>query len=288
MRRRFAAAALALGCGSAGAAEGAHWYLQLDNDVVASTDRWYTSGLRLARVHRAGDDLHEWGVLQEIYTPEAKHYALGVVDRAPTARLLLVHARHSASQARYRTLELSAGVRGPSAMGEELTDAIHRIVAARQVDWSRQPRDRFDGHVAWTSSDSHGNVRLHYGAVAGTQVAFAHAGLELRFGSGARAVSSPALRYVATPPLAPGGEHGTSGFVAAGGRLVARNRLLDGGYDFFAHDPHRERVVGRFAAGVAWSVPRAAVSFALAVDTREFEGQRRPHVFGSLAFRYDF
>src|SRR5690606_7030143 len=83
VRRRFAAAALALGCGSAGAAEGAHWYLQLDNDVVASTDRWYTSGLRLARVHRAGADLHEWGVLQEIYTPEAKHYALGVVIARP-------------------------------------------------------------------------------------------------------------------------------------------------------------------------------------------------------------
>ena len=32
------------------------WYLQLDNDVLFTTDRWYSSGVRLARsVALAGD-----------------------------------------------------------------------------------------------------------------------------------------------------------------------------------------------------------------------------------------
>ena len=47
------AAALLAACASLGAAAqppAVHWYTQVDNDVFYGTDRWYTSGLRVARL----------------------------------------------------------------------------------------------------------------------------------------------------------------------------------------------------------------------------------------------
>ena len=32
-----------------------HWYAQIDNDVAFQTDRWYTSGVRIARAHKFGE-----------------------------------------------------------------------------------------------------------------------------------------------------------------------------------------------------------------------------------------
>jgi lipid A 3-O-deacylase len=288
MRLAFAAFLAAAGIGGAGADEAPRWYVQLDNDVVFYTDRWFSSGLRLSRVHQEGERDIEWGIVQEIYTPEPKHFELGDVDRTPTARLLLVHARHSFDRDRFETLEFGAGVRGPAALGRQTTEAIHRLIAAREVDWSREGSNRFDGYVAWARSDTGAPIAAHYGFVAGTQQAFAHGALEVRFGNGARDVAAQVLRFAASPPFARSDDHGYSGFVGLGARVVARNALLDDGYDPFAPDPRRKRIVGRLAGGVAWTNHCAGVTFTVAFDTREFVSQRRPHGFGSLAVHFDF
>ena len=75
--RRWVAAALALAplvagaAQTAGAGEASRWYLQMDNDFFFGTDRNYSSGLRLGRVAGVGEVQVEWGLLQEIYSPEA-------------------------------------------------------------------------------------------------------------------------------------------------------------------------------------------------------------------------
>jgi hypothetical protein len=284
----LAALLAAASVGGSQAAEPARWYFQLDNDVAVQTDRWYTGGFHLSRVHHDGERDIEWGIVQELYTPEPKHFALGDVDRIPAARLYLVHARHTSDAGFFETLQFGAGVRGPAALGRQATEAIHHIISAREVAWSRQGANHFDAHVAWVRSDTRGAVGYHYGVVAGTQLTFAHAALELRFGRGARDLSPQVLRFAASPPLARTGDHGMSGFVGLGARAVARNALLDDGYDPLAPDPRMKRIVGRLAAGVAWTNSCAGVTFSVAFDTREFASQRRPHGFGSLAVHYDF
>ena len=52
---RIAAAALALAAAGAARGDDAQWYLRVDNDVPFATDRWYTSGVRIARTHRSSD-----------------------------------------------------------------------------------------------------------------------------------------------------------------------------------------------------------------------------------------
>ena len=274
------AAALAAVALPAAAQGDALWYLQVDNDVVFATDRWYTSGVRLARVK----DGIEWGVMQEIYTPEGKRWHPGVSDRLPAGRLLLSVARHDVTDEVFQTLELMAGVRGPAAGGERSTDLIHRVIEAPFVDWTRQLGNEFDGTVAAVRSQRVGPLRVHYGAQLGTQLTFAHASVEARIGNPASV--GRLLRFAATPELAKAG--GWSAYAGGGLRGVARNKLLDGNYDPGAPPLSRERAVTRIAAGIAWTGSWFAATFDLAQDSREFAGQREPHRFGSLALQLSF
>ncbi len=287
MRPGLAALALAIACCAEARADSpARWYLQVDNDVVYGTDRWYSSGVRIARV-TGTDVLTEWGVLQEVYTPEAKRWAPGIDDRAPTARLLLYGARHWLIGTCIETIEVGVGVRGPSALGRESTDAVHQLVPAPEVDWSREQGDRIDAQAVFARSVPQGGLHVHFGAVAGSQQAFAHGGVEWRAGSGARGALSPALRFAATPPPAAGAS-GWAAFLGASVRAVARNAMVARNYDPFGPGLDPRRVVGRAAAGMAWVDSWGSVTFALAHDTREFAAQRRAHGFGSLTVHVEF
>ena len=282
----------ALACGlSLGAAAQSHWYLQMDNDLGFETDRWYSSGLRASVVTRHRDHEREFGVLHEIYTPDAKGFKFGAVDRMPTARLLMVAARHDRSPDVWQTLELDVGVRGPSAGGGEVTRLVHRVVHARDIDWSREDDNRIDVQlVASRTQRVLPALNLNYGVVLGNEVTFVHAGAEVRFGiRGASAPSTAVVRFAASPP-----QFGTftegcwSVFLAGSGRLVAQNKMLDQGYGLFSDPPTRRRGVARATAGFSWGWPGGMVSFAVVHDSKEFAQQSRGHTFGSFVGYLDF
>lgn len=290
MTRVLAAALLGLVALPAAATDAqARWYLQVDNDVPFGTDRWYSSAVRAGRVAGKGEIQVEWGLLQEVYSPEGKHWAPGVDDRAPTARLLLYGARHRLTPTFVETLELAAGVRGPSALGEQVTDAAHKWADAAEVDWSRQEGDQADIQLAAVRSHAIGDFHVHYGAVAGNQQAFAHGGVEWRHGEGAaRGALSPLLRYAATPPPPSSVPGGWAVFAGAGVRTVARNAMIERNYDPSGPELEPRRLVGRAAAGVSWVGGWGSASFALALDTREFAAQRKPQAFGALTVHVEF
>ena len=288
--RRFLAAALALASLGAGAAEDtARWYLQVDNDFFFGTDRNYSSGLRLGRVAGVGEIQVEWGVLHEVYSPEGKYWEPGTDDRAPTARLLLFGARHRLMPTFFETLELAVGVRGPSALGEEVTDIAHKWADAADVDWSRQEGDEIDVQAAAVRSHSFGDFHVHYGAVLGNQQAFAHGGVEWRRGTGSAAAAlSPLLRFAATPPPPTSAAPGWAVFAGASLRAVGHNAMIERNYDPFGPELEPKRGVGRAAAGVAWVGSWGSLTFGLAVDSREFDAQREPHAFGSVTLHVRF
>jgi lipid A 3-O-deacylase len=275
------------------AAQDVHWYTQVENDVLGSTDRWYTSGFRLARTHRVDDASRvELGIVQEIYTPDPRPRNL--IDRPYAARFFLFGAWHMNAPGLYRTLELGAGVRGPSAYGRQTTEFIHRIVPALEFDWSGQLPNRLDAQAVAVQTHEfplfaahRARWALHYGGVAGTTLGFAHVGAELRTGGG-QAIPSSALRFAATPPIAANGEAGWSAFAGASARWIGRNTLLSKNANAFGPPLERERMVRRLAAGIAWAARCGALTFTGVQDSREFETQSRAHTFGIVALRLDF
>jgi hypothetical protein len=261
------------------------WYVQIDNDAVFGTDRWYSAGSRISRVQ---NDI-EVGVLQEIYTPDAKNWDFGTRDRVPTARLIASIAKHFHDDGVYQTIELGLGVRGPSALGQRTTQAVHHVISAAHVDWSRQLPDELDAHVAGVRTQSAGTemLKVHYGAVLGNQVSFAHAGLELRIGD--TTLASQQLRFVPTPPFPVGVPVcNWSAYVGVSARAVARNELIGRNYDPFGPDLERKPTIGRVATGFSYRPSWGVVRFDVAWESREFDGQGRPTRFGSLALHIPF
>src|SRR5262249_8997764 len=144
--------------------------------------RWYTSGVRIARVAPSSEGRYfEIGILQEVYTPDTK--SLAAIDRPYVGRLLLTGARHEFMDNLYRTLEIDAGVRGPDAMGRQATEFVHRIIPAPDFDWSHQLPNEFDIQAVAVQTHEFSPMAMHYGAVLGNQVTFLHAGAEVRFGT---------------------------------------------------------------------------------------------------------
>lgn len=285
MRRLAAAAAAALALPAAAASLQA----AIDNDVVFGTDRGYTSGVRLSWFSdvKPGGPAREFGLSQDIFTPDTKHDILGAFDRPYAGRLALFGALHRVDYDRFDTLALAAGVTGPSALGRQSQDLIHRVVPSPETDWSRQLSDRLDAsvaasltRVAWRPSDAV-SIAVHGGGELGTVRGFAHAGAEIRYG----AVDGPysaLLRHAPTPVPGVGREGGLSAFLGASVQGVFRDRLLDreAGDPGIALD--RKRAVARIAAGVSWRARWGAVTFTLARDTDAFAQQRYPESFGSL------
>jgi len=288
MRRWPAALAAALAL--AAHAEGdARWYVQLDNDLFFNTDRWYSSGLRVAWLAGRGPEATEWALVQEIWSPEGKRFVPGSVDRAPTARLQARFAWHRQDEATLQTVEAGLGVRGRGAGGEATTSFVHHFVSAWTIDWSREVPTELDASIAATRSHEVGPFAFHYGAVAGNELAYAHGGVELRSGT-AGAVFSPVMRHVASPPfsLRPVAPEGVTGFIGLSTRRVFRNQLLDIGYDVNAPAPTRKDWVTRAAVGIMAARTWGDLAFALVHETAEFAEQRRGHDYGSVVLRFSF
>jgi hypothetical protein len=281
---RLAASIAACAASLAACAEEARWYAQIANDVVFGTDRWYTSGVRIAREK----DGVEWGLVQDIFTPDAKNWHPGKDDRAPTARLLISSALHDRTPELWQTIELALGTSGPAALGRQATSAVHHLIPAPHVDWSRQPAGHLDAGVAFTRTQpvAFDFVKIHYGATVGTEMAFAHAGFELRAGD--TTLSSSLLRWAPTPPFSMGSTHAWSAYAGVSERAVGRDQLIMRNYDPFGPDLNYRRAANRLALGVAWLPGWGTLAFDLAQDAKEFDAQTAPHRFGALSIHIAF
>lgn len=262
------------------------------NDSGFNTDRGYTSGVRFSYLWEgrvADAPRFEAGIRQQIFTPDTRVDPLALSDRPYAGRLLLFGARHSGREGRLDTIEASAGVAGPSALGEQAQDFFHRFVDAPDGDWSRQIHDRFDGSVGATTTHrllESGTMPLalagHAGVSLGTVLSYAHVGAEIRWGA-AGAPYSEALRLASTPATGVGRATGFAAFAGASVRAVFRNRLLVRNSDDPGTSLEREDAVARYAAGVSWSAAWGTTSFALVQESHEYEGQPFTMRFWSLS-----
>ncbi len=306
--------------------------LRVDNDLFGGQDQGYSNGVQLTLVSPNLADytddpciprLARWinrhldalqppqgyeqrnmiaTFAQGIFTPTDYRRRDLIRDDRPYAGALLAGLGYNARTGdRLRTTQLQFGIVGPSALGKQVQNAVHRALGDQTFEgWDNQlhdepvfrivhermrrfaPEDAAERRWGW---DAVG----HYGGSFGNLATYANAGMEVRFG----------LRLpddFGSTPLRPAGEntaptkHYNTGdrpfaahlFLTSDVRWVLRDITLDGNTFRSSHSVDKRPFVAEVGYGVALMRGRWKFAFARYHSTREFEGQKQTPVFGSV------
>lgn len=313
-----------------------------ENDLFYDQDRYYTNAVQMRLISPdlssiADNDMLPVGVSrflsdipfpgsgsasqfnislgfgQHIYTPEdTRDRDPNPNDRPYAGYLYGLLALHAKQYNRLDTLELAVGMIGPSALGEQAQNEVHRM---RGIDtakgWDRQLNDEPTAMLTWTrvwrlnperDTDWGFDFLPRMGISLGTPYTNAGVGGELRFGwnlppdygsSSIRpgsGINAPAGDESPAPTASNGLWDNISvyGFVGCEGRAVVYNSFLDG--NLWKDSPSVDKFpfVADLSAGVALNVYNARFTYTYVHRTNEFHGQSSGQDFGSITVGYSF
>ncbi|MCF8093096.1 MAG: lipid A deacylase LpxR family protein [Desulfotignum sp.] len=307
-----------------------------ENDLFGDTDKYYTNALQMTwlskDLKRYKDDVrlpqwflpviravpfahvpgstHNIGLLfgHQIYTPSDIRAAKLLPDDRPYAGNLYAGiALHSKTLTKLDTIEITLGVVGPSALGEQVQNTVHdlRDIAEAQ-GWDNQLDDEVALGFAWQRKWRTHRAMLtdwlcydlltHTGVTLGNVKTGADAGGEVRvgynipmdFGSdvirAGAGVSAPVsgLDYPRIPVF------GMHLFAGARAGVVLRDIFLDGNTFSSSHSVDKKPFVAEFSTGIAVSYKTIKLTYRHVFRTEQFDHQSRGHVVGSLALTVSF
>lgn len=298
-----------------------------DNDWFGGTDRWDTNNLRLTYLSAPLEDEPETGggirwaslpfgetpgffqawsasVGQALFTPESKSTRTLIEDDRPYAGWLYVAlGLQKQSTRQLDALELTMGVVGPWALGEEAQNFVH---SNDLQGWDNQLENepgfilswrRFLRAAPWPGAGWGHDLIPSFGFAAGNVYSYLNAGLELRAGYNLPSDFGSSMAWeagrVSIAPSSPddprfNGHWGVHGFLGVNGRYVARNIFLDGNTWRDSHSVDREEWVADLSAGFAFIFKRVKLTYTHALRTREFEEQDEVQTYGSVNFAVTF
>lgn len=317
--------------------------LQFENDMFAGADRHYTNGLRLGYIPRqsteplpkladkiaalmgwvprfdplfteerkaTGDRLfYAYSLTHNMFTPtKIERETPDPKDRPYAGWLhwsLALHALNS-DASKLDTVEVSAGVVGPSARGGDIQVWWHKINEFKTpMGWDHQLEDEpallllYDRKQRW-KNNLKVDRRIHYeiitdiGGAVGNVYDFASVGLLGRIGFNIpKDFGPPRIRPSMSgfDAFRPAG--GPISFYVFGGgnvRGVLRDIFLDG--NSFKNSPRVDKrvAVGEGQAGAVLVLWNFRLAYEWAYRTREFHGQDEPDQFAgvSLSTRMPF
>lgn len=304
-----------------------------ENDLVGSgSDEYYTSGVRAtyfnvnADVPPIIDDIAEevpgfeinattstfFTLGQNLYTPSE----INTSERQEGDRPYAGWLYGSVGMATLTTdhideLELTLGVVGPEALGEQTQKFIHSHITdsptpkgwRNQLDfepgvivsWQRRWPRGFGGDWSWDLGHNlRFNAEPNVNVSLGNVYTYGGAGMMFTFGPYQGVLQD-------TPPRVKPAMSGTgyfdvpdqkwSWYLFGGvdGRAVARNIFLDGNtFDNDAPDVDKNILVGDAVAGIAFTLYDYRLSYTMNYRTKEFEDQPDDTVFGSITLTTRF
>jgi hypothetical protein len=240
---------------------------------------------------------------QNSYTPGDTDTPALIPDDRPYAGWLygsiLLHAQRDNQ---LRLVELSLGVVGPSALGEWTQNKWHDVIDVPHANgWANQLRDEPGLQLSWERRYRQWQWVTGPGLVPDVDVVLRHrvtfgnvaihgaAGAVLRVGWGAPADFGPDLIRPGGGNIAnDGGPVRFGGYVYASAetRLVVRDIFLDGNTWKDSHSVNRRPLVADLNLGFVLHWPRFQFAYTQNYRTKEFYGQLRRDVFGSIGFSF--
>ncbi len=304
---------------------------RIDNDLLGGQDEGYTGGFlltltspnvtsftddpclpaaarfinhRLTWLQPGSADRRNmsFSIGQGLFTPGDKERTDLILDDRPyAAGVVATFGYHAVRGDQLDSTLLRVGWIGPSARGEEVQRAVHKVVDSDEFrGWDNQLRDEpvFAVVREWTHRwptrtlrDSAGwgwDTTARWGGSLGTLATHALTGVQWRFG----------FRLpddYGSMPLWAAGENaalsaravesdGWSGhaFAGADAKWVLRDITLDGNTFRDSHSVDKKYLVGEVSYGFALQNGRWKFALARTHRTREFDGQRHRPVFGSF------
>ena len=279
--------------------------VQEENDKFTSdnSDRYYTQGFRICWLTQ---DLWHASIAQEINTPSdgpdpnRDDLPFSGLLTASVGRLYLIPEHHALA-----SVELVAGVLGPSAAAHQVQNEFHKLIGSTPYDWNRQmpdePAFNFNAEIR-RRFDLDGPEVAHWDLIArarasvGTVRSGLSLGAQLRFGALDQGWGHGFLRQSNgfVDPLAADdpGRLGWCFFADGSLEIMPRDYAVDGpvfrSFEFEA--PVEERpVIAQLAVGIQTRLEGFVFSFAVAHRSKEFAQQEGAgHAFGSfrLTFAY--
>lgn len=247
---------------------------------------------------------------QTIYTPEDISRSDLIQDDRPYAGWTYLSLTfHLKNALRMDVFEVTLGIVGPASYARETQKVLHRWIESQQPKgWDHQLRNEPGLILGWqrswrllsTGMDRGFGFDLipRFGAVAGNIFTYANLGGEVRFGynlpfdfgtsfirpgSGIEAPADPN-----DPRLRRRENIGFHLFVDVEGRAVARNIFLDGNTWKESHRVDRKRFVADMAAGLSVLYKHLKLTYAHVYRSKEFDGQDKAQVYGSVTLAITF
>ncbi|MDL2306776.1 lipid A deacylase LpxR family protein [Desulfovibrio sp. OttesenSCG-928-C06] len=325
--------------------EGPTLLIYFENDLFYNEDRYYTNAVQMRLISRdlatlahnriLPDGLSDllgdlpmpgsanatrynlsFGFGQHIYTPkDTDSKELQKDDRPYAGYLYGSFGLHAKQESRLDTLELAIGIVGPSALGEQAQNEVHRF---RNIDtaegWAHQLKDEPTMMLTWTriwrinsslGSGAWGMDFLpRFEVSAGTPFTRAGLGGELRIGWNLPqdfGVSLIRPGAGITAPAVPGEEDyqrskgngfwdDVSVYVFAGAdaKAVAWDTFLDGNAWKNSHSIDKFPLVAELSTGITMHLGRFRIGYTHVYKSLEFHGQEKWHNYGSIHAGYTF
>ena len=300
-----------------------------ENDkYFAGTDRHYTNGFKLTwlgetdlnQSRRFGqtaarfipwmDPEHvDWrykvgsALGHNTYTPvDTDTAALLPGDRPYAGWLYGSILLHAQLDNQLRLVELSLGIIGPSALGEQFQNSWHDVIDVPHAEgWANQLHDEPGLEVSWERRYRTWQWNAASGSRLGLDLLLRH---RLTLGNVATHLAGGAvMRFGWRLPadfgadlIRPGGggiaNDGSPGrfsaytYVSGEVRVVARDIFLDGNTWRDSHSVDKRPVVADFSVGFVLHWPGFQFTYTQNYRTKDFYGQPRRDVFGSVGFSF--
>lgn len=263
------------------------WHLQENNDFfkpVGNNDEKYTQGARLT--YREGD--HDYYVGQSIYTPSDKKSTEPLPDQRPYAGYLYAgYTRRFVRTPRvFDSIGASVGVVGPSALGEQAQNEVHRLIGQNTAKgWRNQLKD--EPAVVLTAERTWHDIYGEYvdgvstlGCNLGNVFTQVYSSYKVRAG-----YNLPPVLVSGSPIFPRNPRSGLSVYVfgEALERAVARNIFLDGNTFRESASIEKKPFVTEGRVGISVERGQYAVRYILMFQTEEYEGEGSRNGFGEVS-----